>query len=525
MKDRIWSAVWIALALPALYQLGLLVTAIVGRVGYPYDLEWMEGGMLHHALRLQTGEGIYVPPSIDFIPYLYTPLYPALLAWLGKLCGISYALGRCVSVASLIGIAIAAMIAIAGRECRPDRPEDSAPAPSSALRVRPMAWSGSVLALGLFAAVYPYVDGWYDLVRSDTLFLFAVTAGIAALPRLATYGSGLAGHARVAAGAAILVFAFFCKQTGIFYVAFGGAVVAFVNLRRTPAFVAVAGALGLGISAALNASSDGWYWTYVSKIHRAHDFSTERFWRSFGNILWHFPTVTLVVAAAIVAIAVAAAARKPLPAHARMFGLWTAAFAVSVLVGAVGWGTEFAHFNAYMPAFLHGALAAGSAIAVIAGCATAWHNDPRWTRAIAVIAGAALAYPCLHTRWDPQRWMPTEVDIQAGDRLIQRVAALPGDVWLPSHPWYAVLAGKSPRVHRMGIKDVTTRQPRPVAGLEQALATQRFSAIIMDERDLFLELPQLTARYQLAHKLPSNERPRVFSGARIRPQAIWLPRP
>ena len=39
--------------------------------------------------------------------------------------------------------------------------------------------------------------------------------------------------------------------------------------------------------------------------------------------------------------------------------LWTAAFAVSTLVGAIGWGTEFARFKAYMPAFLHGAFAAG----------------------------------------------------------------------------------------------------------------------------------------------------------------------
>jgi len=74
---------WVLVALPAVYQLVLLATAIAGRVGYPYDLEWMEGGMLHHALRIKNGEGIYVPPSIDFIPYLYTPLYPSLLALFG----------------------------------------------------------------------------------------------------------------------------------------------------------------------------------------------------------------------------------------------------------------------------------------------------------------------------------------------------------------------------------------------------------------------------------------------------------
>src|SRR5262245_13820879 len=103
---------YVALALPALYQLLLLGTAIAGRVGYPYDLEWMEGGMLHHALRFQAGEGIYTEPSIEFIPYLYTPLYPALLATFGSVFGLTYTLGRVMSVLSLLGIAVVSVISI-----------------------------------------------------------------------------------------------------------------------------------------------------------------------------------------------------------------------------------------------------------------------------------------------------------------------------------------------------------------------------------------------------------------------------
>ena len=60
---RVASALpWIIVAVPAVFQLVLLATAISGRVGYPYDLEWMEGGMLHHAQRIHDGLGIYVPP-------------------------------------------------------------------------------------------------------------------------------------------------------------------------------------------------------------------------------------------------------------------------------------------------------------------------------------------------------------------------------------------------------------------------------------------------------------------------------
>ena len=98
-RERLLHALlWLMIILPALWQIYELAWTMYQRFGYNYDLEWMEGGMLHHALRIRSGVGIYVPPSIDFIPYLYTPLYPALLAMLGKVFGLSYALGRAISI-------------------------------------------------------------------------------------------------------------------------------------------------------------------------------------------------------------------------------------------------------------------------------------------------------------------------------------------------------------------------------------------------------------------------------------------
>src|SRR5262244_1076103 len=100
---RRWAerVLWIALALLAAAHLVLFLYVVGRRLVYPFDLEWMEGGMLLHAKRIAQGQPIYGPPSIDFVPYLYTPLYPAVVAILGKLFGIGYALGRFVSLASL----------------------------------------------------------------------------------------------------------------------------------------------------------------------------------------------------------------------------------------------------------------------------------------------------------------------------------------------------------------------------------------------------------------------------------------
>ena len=504
---------WLVVALPAIYQLGLLATAIAGRFGYPYDLEWMEGGLLHHAMRIREGQGIYVPPSIDFIPYLYTPLYPAVLALFGNAFGLTYQLGRAVSVLSLVAIAIHAEAQLGSSR--------------HAHAHRGPALAGGALALGLFAATYPYVEGWYDLVRADTLFLFMVTAGIAGLPRWCATGEGFGGHARVAAGGALLALAFFAKQTGIIYVAFGGLVVLAVNWRRAPIYAATAGVIGLGGTWLLNTTTHGWFWIYVRKIHAAHDFNMDRFWKSFGNILWHFPTASIVIAASLVIVAVTRLARGPLPRGTHPLLLWAPTYAVSTLLGALGWGTEFAHFNAYMPAFLHGGLAAGAAVPALYACARVWMGDRPRVGLVATVVALAAAVPlsvaCWSHRWSPSKFIPAERDAAAGDKLITRIRGIEGDVWMPSHPWYLYLAGKTPHVHRMGVKDVTTRQSRVVLGMDEALRTHAFAALVLDERDLQLEVPAVAQYYRPALELPADERPRVFTGAPVLPSSIWVP--
>jgi hypothetical protein len=556
VKPPVWPrfvqlVIWLVIAAPAIYQVVLLVTAIAGRVGYPYDLEWMEGGLLHHAQRIRDGSGIYVPPSIDFIPYLYTPLYPSLIALFGGAFGVTYTVGRMISVISLLGIVLTAILQIPAP--RHEHPRLGPP------------WAGVVLAFGLFAAAYPITDGWYDIVRADTLFLLLITTGIGALPRWSVTGTGLAGHAQVAASAVVLSLAFFCKQTGIIYVGLGGVIVLALNWRRAPAFVLTAAAIGFGGTAVLNRATHGWFWTYVSDIHRAHDFNWDRVWASFGNILWHCKgngyehpmlgaPITIVVGLSLALVAYTYHRTRRLPPQTRPLLIWSSVFGVSVIVGAIGWGTEYAHFNAYMPAFLHGALAAGAAPAAVYACTRVlWGDRPRRelaTTGAAVAIALPLSIICITARWNPEKFIPTEADVAAGDRLIARLRTLPEPVWMPSHPWYLYMAGKTPRVHRMGIVDVTTRQTRTVEGLDDALTKRAFGAIVLDDADLHNRATEWTLKIQNELKqnyrpalslpkpdgacgrswvcrtvlgLPQDERPHVYTGAKVQPDTIWLP--
>lgn len=511
-------ALWLLLAAPGLAQLGLLLYTVARRFAYPFDLEWMEGGMLAHAARLTEGQSIYPPPSIDFIPYLYTPLYPTLLALLGSVFGISYQLGRAISVAAIL--AVVALLAVAlrriARQAGPHAPA-----------LRPAAWCGAAVATGFFCATYPWVEGWYDIARADTLFLAMLLGGLLLLERQARARAGLRGHLAVAGAAAVLALSFFCKQTGVFYVAVGGALLLAWSWRRVPAYVLAAGTVGLGGTALLTSVTDGWFWTYAYEVHQAHDFNMDRFYASFGNILGRSPGMSAAVLLGLVAVAVTGIGRRALPAGAGPFLRWTLVFGMSCVVGAIGWGTQWAHFNAYMPAMLTGGLAAGAALPALAGCARAWRPDRAWLAlaAPAVVAGM-LAVQLAAALWSPAPFVPAERDRAAGHALIEHLRGMRagGDIYVPYHPWYARMAGQaSIHAHRMGIMDMSYGNHWQVAGLREAFREHRFAAVILDDRPPGWEFPGLRQHYRPDDRIPGAMRPRTFTGARVVPDTVWVP--
>ena len=143
--------------LAAIYQLALMGYTFFHRFSYPFDLEWMEGGLLVHGKRLAEGSSIYPEPSIEFIPYLYTPLYPTLLAIFNYAVDISYQVGRAISIISLVVLFWQMYKDITYRVA----PEE-----------KPIARMGWLMGLGVIAASYPYMEGWFDIVRADTCLLY-----------------------------------------------------------------------------------------------------------------------------------------------------------------------------------------------------------------------------------------------------------------------------------------------------------------------------------------------------------------
>ncbi|MBN2574384.1 MAG: DUF2029 domain-containing protein [Deltaproteobacteria bacterium] len=507
-------------AVPALVQLAWLLRLFAGRLTYPLDLEWMEGGVLVHAQRVAAGQGIYVPPSVDFIPFLYTPLYPALLALLSFVFPLGYTLGRVVSILAFATALLAIVLAAAGE--------------ASGRRRKLFVALPGIAGVGVVAAGFPFAGNFYDLVRADALVL-ALEAWAVLL--------ALRGRARTSALVAGLLIAlgFFAKQTAIIVGVGIGAGLLVANLRRGlyyGASAAVTLAAGIGL---LLGTSRGWFWTYIFKLHQSHAFRkdavTDVAWPVTQQFLW---PLFLALILATVGLALSRRLRRSDAV------LWGAALAGEASA-LVGFATQWADSNAFIPAVFFPAFAAAVFVARLARVAV----DGRKWGAVAVAVGVALLLGAqsLHTlppapvRGPGGRWpiflgwpklgralptvasaVPSAQDRAAARRLLDELRALPSPLFIPFHTYYAVLAGKQPFVHRMGVRDVEAALGRP-KGLDQAIAEQRFAAIVLDWKSYPGEWPNLDRTYRVAGEFREGTNSvRMFAGAQTSPDRLYLPR-
>jgi hypothetical protein len=486
--------------------LGVLAWALAIRAGYPYDLEWMEGGMLCHALRIARDQPLYGPPSVDFIPYLYTPLYPWLLAKLGGVGGIGYGLGRAVSLLALAGTLLLGYVY--ARRAGGSR-------------------ATALIAPGVTAAAFVPTGAWYDLARPDTLFLFLVTAGLMC---------GFWGRKRpaaVVAAALLMVAAFFTKQTASPFMIGLGLVLLVVSFRAALLYGAVLAAVGLPALYLANRATDGWFWTYISTLHRQHDFYALRAW--VGS-----PVRLLFMLGPAVALLPWALARRRTPELSYAIAL--AVF--GVLASCLGYGTQWAFTNAFIPGVFFVAIAIAASAGRLITVERTEHL-PRlrplvvWLLCIPTLVlstgialqwarnklpgGKAIGLPDDEpSALELRKLLPTSADRNEGAELVAKLSSTPGEVLVPFHPFYAHLAGKRTYLHRMGVMDVGRAGMGAPRGLKEAIHEKRFSLVVMDDKidGTIFQWPGLSADYRLVGHVRG---PRSFSGAQTRPRDLYAP--
>lgn len=398
----------------------LFAFGVSQRVGYPHELEWMEGALADHAWRVANGLPLYCAPTAEHVPFLYAPL----LFWLG---GLGIRLG-CDEILALRLVAIAFTVGSAmlvGHWVR-----------SACGRVVP-----GLVASGLFVAGYGWLAWWYDLARNDTLFVFFCLATGYQLQR---------GAARRWLWAALLAtLALLAKQSAVMWlpaIAVGAACLDWRTALRFAATAALGSAAVLGV---MHWSSDGWSTFFLFEMPRHHGIVGEN---KLG--FWVRDVVPITPLLALGLTGFVAQWR----AGAWREALFLAAFGSGAL--ATSWLSRM-HVGGFDNVLMYGfagacvlgpiaAARASGALRVVAVLLVlaqfAWLGEQAWQRGSATL-------------------LPSPAHRQAHDELRSWVAAQPGPVWIPGHGAISTRAGKGTGAHGQAIFDLMQLLPKLPNGM------------------------------------------------------------
>jgi 4-amino-4-deoxy-L-arabinose transferase-like glycosyltransferase len=438
-----------------------LVTA-AWRARFPFELEAVEGHCLQQVRRVLDGQPLYVAPSLDFVPLIYTPLYFYVAAAAAWLFGVAFFALRFVSILASIGC-----LALIFRIVQKQTADSHA----------------ALLATGVYAGSYNVAASWFDLARVDSLFLFLLL--------LTVYSMTFPPSSWREIGTGVLIFAsFMTKQTALLACA---PLLAYSLWSRPREFCWLAGTLLVLLASStilFDRAYNGWYSYYVFAVPGAARLRPNYLFRFWTNDMIAPFFSTMLCFAAHVCVGRADKSRRD---------DWLYYF---FLVGAVGasWGGRM-HFggykNAVMPAY--------AALAILFGIAVhdfSWGFETGSPRVRLLRPLVALLCLAQFVAFAVYRfpYLPKGYDAAAGKKLQDAVGAVAGDVFLPMQNMLAASVGKDPSAQQWAIGDVM-RGPargRELLGPEitAALTGLRFAAIVAD-RESVLEIfgPEIDRYY------------------------------
>lgn len=508
------------------------------RLPYPFDLEWMEGGILAHAWRLQHLKPLYVEPSAEFVPMIYPPGYYALLATLGLPLGLSAPLGRALSIAGTLASCVALVWA------------------SSAYLRR---LSPGLIAAGLYLGTYELTGAFQDLVRPDAVSLGLLSWALVLAPR---------PDPRMARWAGFLLFlAFTVKHNaGAFLIAVAPALWVWRGRGHALGFAAAFVLPAILFVGLLELTSGGNFLAYLLGVPGSHPMKWRRALPGTPTeIAAQLPIVCLTLGVFALGNATRVAARIPVPAHVlpavvtaaamvlalssfkeaqggpgatglilvgmglmatlsgligqlldrRLDGPWTYGSLV-VIVALVTAGMMRGHHGGFVNVFMPACwvLCAGFAVAI----AQATDEAPRHngTALMALAASVQLAF--LAVQAEPDKLTPKEEDYRAGELVLAHLRAVEGPVLSPFAAFLPALVGKEPSTHLIALWDVGHAGgpfkdgTRP---MREALESKRWAAIVDGKKPMGYGARK---HYRVAAEFP-------LEGNALMPRTGWRARP
>jgi 4-amino-4-deoxy-L-arabinose transferase-like glycosyltransferase len=483
----LWGVV---IVLAALYPVAYIVIALL-RMGHPFELEWMEGGVVDHIRHILAGRPLYVEPSLEFTPFTYPPLYFYAGALVSKVLGVGFTPLRLLSfVCSLVALGF--IFVTVRRDTR---------------RVLT-----ATLAACLFAASYREGGAWFDLARVDSMYVMWMAAGISAVRLDSPWLAGALGGLAFALAA-------LTKQSALFIALPAAVVLLVTDWKRGVAFSAVLGAVAGGATLALDAASGGWYRFYVFDLPQHHPIIGQLlrgFWTS--DLLGTF-AIALAIGAFRFCVGGRATWRKDALDLTLLVSLILTAYVTKIRVGSFT--------NLVIPAHLATALAFGWGLGALLDFTGALRERGRTLERFVAVLCLIQFVLCAYKPW---RQLPRAADLAAGRQFVESLKRVPGDVWIPSHPYLAEMAGKRAYAHELAITDVlrpgdTPQHQKLMDALRAALRDHRYDLVILDHTGWLKD--EAEPYYDHVAQMFGKNEGELFwplTGYYTRPDFVWTPK-
>ena len=485
------------------FMFGLFLFTVFSRIGYPYDLEWMEGGVLLHVYQVLHGQPLYPYPSEEYIPFIYPPLYYWLVAIVAWATELDYFSGRILSILGAL-FSVWALV--------------------RALRLENVSWPIALCGGSLFLSTYEDSGAFLDIVRADGVLL-----------ALMTWSLVWVREDKIRLGAFSLALAFATKHNAaIMGIPMGLWLWQHKGIKEALLFALWSAIPALFFVAYMQWSTQGLFLVYLLKVPAHHPFVLGRLTWLASFEIFVSQYLFVLVGLLWLCVCLIRQEKKGWSSWLGMFGCvlimvlllfsntidqWCRNIAIDgiapndvaqnmkgiilcigitctalgirnfscvsrysywVFCGVVAWffsGIMRGHHGGYLNVLLPGMWACALACGFLLD--TLWKMSQQHYRWSLLGLVAAQLYSA---SWNISNLVPTQEDVEAGDTLISSLKEIEKPVFSPHAPWYPVLAGHPPSAHLIALWDIE-HTGGPLADyvhvIEQAIEERRFGAILL----------------------------------------------
>ncbi|HJS19749.1 MAG TPA: glycosyltransferase family 39 protein, partial [Anaerolineales bacterium] len=455
MKTQEMAQTWIQkvlmagiFALGAVYLAGL-VWLFSQRLVYPYELDWVEGGMLTSVIEILNGRSLYAEPTISYVPFVYAPVYFYVSALIANIAGPSLLALRLVSViATLISLIMIVLIVVGETK----------------------SWFWGIISAGLLAGLYPASGYWFDLARVDSLFLMFFLFFLWALRR----GDSL--HWQILAGV-FASLALLTKQAGLTMCLPIIGVYVLLDWKHRLALPLTTLLVYGGVSLAFTLFSDGWYIYYCFTLLLSEPINEAM--PAVSDFVKVFFVPNILIATVLTTIVFLFWFFRN--SKARLF-FWMVVFISTILTSYAGKAKVGGVSNALIPTFAIFSIFLGMAIPEIRYALRSLSK--RYSGLLEIGLCLLVLFQMIQVIYKPWRHAPTPENYRDGDKALQIVKKFDGNVYAPNSA-ISLMAGKRTFAHPSAVWEIVHSRGESKGKdlmkneIQKAMDTQLFEAMVI----------------------------------------------